>query len=219
MIFCMSGGGSGSSYLISNLRRKMRVMARPDVCLEPGGKGGVPEGTTWNGGLSKAAMKVFFKRTGMRLGPNATLEQLFEMLVKTTDYAIVFGGNICQLGDACDWTEWRAPMFVVRHPLHQYVSWYEHQHPEMQVGSLDSEASVARFANYWCNVCHSAYGRTTIRYEYAREDAERNHVAKWIFKGFNSDKRNSGVLSKKAEGWLRDGTEGAYRRLYDTWEI
>ena len=214
----MSGGGSGSTHIIRTMRKQHKVIARPDRCLELNGKGGVVSTYSWDMNITQNMADLFNERSDVKVSLPCTVMEMFKTLIENTSKNIVFGGNICQLGEGGNWATWCDPVFFIRHPLHNYISWFGHQHKEMQInGDICSVESMTRFAKYWNNVVSYARNGRIVRYEYAKKDATGANVPAWIFKGLKSKKRNNGVLPKDKEDVLKSLCQ--YKDVYDRWDV
>lgn len=222
MIFCMSGGGSGSTFLIKRLRRLAPCIARPDVCFEKGGKRGVRTDIAFHrGGIPSDVRELFEERVNYRVRAH-TIAEMFDQLFEWHYGFVVLSGNYVQVGHSIRDHEGRF-VFVVRHPLHAMVSWYKHRHPEMLHGhKLNSVKVVEQYAEYWNRVAMWAneVGRV-IRYEYAAEDANMicQPQVRAIFDKWTQAKRNYGTLSHDSEARLEELTHGQYTKLYQRWEV
>src|SRR5690606_20902878 len=104
-------------------------------------------------------------------------------------------------------------------------SWVGRQHPEagQQYGDLDSLERAEWYAGEW-NLMVSDYLNSRsqiIRFEYLPEDAEgiTSPPLAQLLTGWDSGKRNHGILSGAVEQHLKAKVSEYFKEIYDDWEI
>jgi hypothetical protein len=120
-------------------------------------------------------------------------------------------------------------VFLIRHPLHAYVSWAK---PERHgavihaLGGLNSRRGVEHYGRRWLAFATECLTLQKmgilggiIRYEFARKDAQRLDDLEWIFADFASDRRNFGHLRQEYEELLRGIVLETYSALYPEWNV
>ncbi len=233
-------GGSGSMSLIKRLRGNGRRQspARPETYWLPHY---FPQqkksATKWDQRLdergyanfpSQQSSDGFFRRTKFRIDPGRTID---DNLLAYVDHV--------RGRDRCVPMFSRAPMhgffarnqvkgavFVVRHPMHQYVSLTKpERHFEFveDTGGVNTQASIQFWITEWTLYVRDALesDSAVVRYEFARSDsikAGSAFVTK-MFAKWAEGRRNRGKLDPEIESRLREETKDLYDQLYDTWDV
>lgn len=114
--------------------------------------------------------------------------------------------------------------FIIRHPLHSYVSYTKrvrHYEVVAGLGGPDTEAGVEFWAREWNNTVQDALdsGNKIIRFEFTHSDTRDDAELRRIFTSWDTTKRNHGVLSSAREKQLMDLVHDNYSRLYDRWNV
>lgn len=213
-------GGSGSTVLYKKLGERYKVANRPDTIFQQLFGGLVIERGT------------FEERTGgfARHGEES-LETLLPRYVRylegQPERTVVFNtAGEHGLFSKCSVSN---VVFLIRHPLHAYVSWAK---PERHggllagFGGVNSSVGVEWFGNRWKRMAADSLRWSklglnggSVRYEYAASDAETLHDQAWIFHDWAMERRNPGVLSSAFEQQLRDIVEPEYTALYESWDL
>ncbi|HZW09981.1 MAG TPA: hypothetical protein VFF69_08765 [Phycisphaerales bacterium] len=199
-------GGGGSAAMIQRLRASGALChCRPDVALLPADTPRL--GTSARDGMqvlsaagyrdrpAPASADLFAKRSGgYRFDPAHSIHDNLAAYLCTV-----------AAGEAHVWL-CRAPCFgfltsagvtgavcLVRHPLHQYLSFtqpYRHADWAEAFGGRASEGAIRYFAAAWCAFtadCLGCAGRI-IRYEHARADAADDPFLSWLVQPLDSSK-------------------------------
>lgn len=216
-------GGHGSTFLFE----KIKCHKRPDVVFDPYNN---PELTLGDTPLKEVCAE-FKKRTNgfHTLDINKSIEQNFvEYLTRVNELGAhtIINGRISRIGPLFSNNPIDNVVCVVRHPLHAMVSLLVHRHPEKAKrfsGGFSSEEAVYYYAKLWNDTVKDQLNSDAkfIRFEYAVKDSEVLHNPLWknLFKLWNTDIRNFGVLDGKLEALLKTLVSDAYNELYDVWYI
>jgi len=211
-MFCCAGG-SGSSYLYRRLKRYFKhVSLRPETYFLPDYFPQQKKSATkhdqklsslgYQEYPTTAAMKGFEIRSGFKLDPTVTIDKnLFAYVthIRHSPKNNVLFSRAPMLGFFAR-NKISDVVFVVRHPLHQYISLTKaHRHFEFvkDYGGVNTLGGVNFFIQEWKRYVNDALGSNAkiIRYEYAKQDAQR--IRKDIGKVFGKWKvgqRNFGQI-------------------------
>ena len=232
-------GGSGSTHLYRSLKGIYAFMAgRPETYFLPEYFPKQKKSATkrdqqtsfkgYDDLPSKTAIQGFYRRSGF----------LFDSEKSINDNLVAYVKNVLKYPSHNVMFS-RAPMFgffsrnkingvifVVRHPVHQYISLTKHQrHYEFveDYGGVNTEGGVNFWIKEWGSYVRDALesGSHIVRYEFAQEDAKktRKKAVNKIFSSWVGNSRNAGVLNKKYESMMRDGLKDLYNEVYDSWNI
>jgi hypothetical protein len=209
-------GGSASTYLIHSLKRRYDVGAKPDTTFKD---------------LPAADHARQFERLsgGYRIPSGATLADILPgylaYLAAGEHRTAVF--NTCAELGLFSRLEVSHVVFLVRHPLHAYVSWGKperHGRALDALGGLRSERAVRRYADRWCATIDEMRRLREmgllgglIRFERAAADAAPLGLS-WIFDRFDPSRRNAGVLGGPAEDRLRALVGPRFSEVYESWD-
>ncbi len=215
-----SGGGHGSVYFVSALRPTLRsIHVRPDTvfdtdkCLDD-----LPD---------EASVPEFKEKTGFTLDTSKTInDNMMSYLgyLEEVD-ALVLLSRMSRLGKFFTRNGLTAPICLVRHPLHAYVSFIGHRHPKAgeQFGGLEADATIRWYADQW-NSMTSDYlesGCRIVRFEYMQDDVKglSNPDLPALLKHWRTDVRNNNVLPHDKEGLMKELVSDTYSRIYKAWDI
>ncbi len=116
------------------------------------------------------------------------------------------------------------PVFLLRHPLHQFVSFTQpYRHPDWGGGETDRfrASAITRFARAW-NAFYleaRACDALVLRYEYVRQDARHDAFLSWLVEAFDAPRLYRGVMPASSESLLRDLTGPHWCDLYSDWAL
>ena len=234
-------GGSGSTFLAHRFQKRgLEVAVRPDTYFVPriiNGRGNHKKNIQANHQLidgyhvnpEKEAANEWYRRSGWRLDESkplaGQLKRYIQWARSEPKYVVMF--NYLHLGRFFSQYRIFDIITLVRHPLHNFVSLYGHQHPEkvQSMGGLDTEEAVRFFADLWRAWVYEALicRHKIIRFEFARADYKGvKNVPKEIknlFHSWDSSKRNHGVVSADNERLLYTLVKAEYHKLYDDWGV
>jgi hypothetical protein len=215
-----ASGGHGSIFLVNALRETgRRIHIRPDVAFDLN--------QSLDDCPSQAGVKVFYQRTGYKLDVSKSIN----------DNMVSYLNCICKAGEIVLITRLsrHGPFFcrnkisgvvcLVRHPLHAYVSFVGHQHPEaaQEFGELDSNRRIEWYAKQW-NLLVSDYINSRnkiIRFESMHNDLAglSDTSLPKLLKNWRPEIRNNGVLTKAKENFLKDLVAETFYKVYQDWDI
>ena len=234
-------GGSGSTWLRNRLRRSWKTHMRPetfwlpvyfpqqsksatdfDQQLTPDGYDNLP---------TKASMRGFDQRTPgyTVVDDGRTIDDVlrdYYLWMREQDKLAVMFSRAPMLGffgrnkDIV-----RDTIFIVRHPLHQYISITKPQrHAEFveQYGGRDTEGGVRFWAEEWNGFVEDALacGMPIVRYEFvAHDSATLDAVPRDVFLKWDSSRRNKNMLSPENLRLLRELTRPCFEKLYGSWDL
>ncbi len=211
MIFVFAEGGTGSVYF-SNC---VNVGVRPDTVW--GFKPPLQD-------KPKIPSDAFRKRSSVDLNLNETIEgNLVRMLKWRENMTLhtMLSGRCSQSGMFLRDNGIKAFCFV-RHPLHSFVSFLGHRHPEhaKKFGGFNTIEAVKFYALLWNAMTDDFLrsGNPIFRFEYM----PGNIIDPWLqsrLEGWDNTKRNHGVLDKSLELQLESYVADNYYSLYDGWDI
>ena len=234
MIF-VAYGGSGSSYLNRNLRALGKCHPRPDGFFKPmfypttGGQKLDARG--YDNYPSRSSVPYFRERTSFRLDRKKTInDNMLEyvagankpgtsVVLTLASYYKFFSTN--RIPDVT---------FLVRHPLHQYGSWFKpHRHGSHlgKFGGKDSEASLDFFSTLWAANVEEYLALKDmdlnprlIRFEFVPQDVESAgcEALNKCFQGWDTSRRNPSFISSALAGYLRRRVAHVFGRIYPQWE-
>jgi hypothetical protein len=207
-------GGHGTTYIHRHIGRCAK---RPDVL--------------WGEKLNidrypdEAKVISWRRRTGGHiLSLSKTIEENLADMIETCSHWVLLSG----------WCSLRKPFLtrnkiraycIVRHPLHAYVSYFGHQHPNhcRALGGFNTIAAVEKWCRQWNAIVNDFMlsKNKIIRYEFFYRDLPYNAALKKDFRNFNFDteKRNHGELLPKLEPQLKHLVNDNFYKIYDSWEI
>lgn len=242
-------GGSGSLYLMDVLERMgITVHKRPDMCWCPQIVAGwrksrysrMPQWERRYQLLTKKGLRAlpkqhtmesFHHRTGHVIDRHSDIETNLKQYVqymRAMNIAVLFGR--VGLAGFFSRNKIREVTFVIRHPLHAYVSLLIHRHPEIGRGhgGVESADAVSWYAGMW-NALIDEYAACRseklnphlVRFESAHADvaAMNDSFMKRLFRGFDVTKRNHGELSSVRVAQLKSLVSDRYNLVYHGWEI
>ncbi len=215
-----SMGGSGSTYLINTLSKRYSVGNKPDTVFFTSVNGiDVDQGT-------------FEERAnGFPINPTETLEEVFPRYIaylqKSNNRTVVF--NVAAERGLFSKYEIPNVVFLIRHPMHAYVSWGKPERHKKYVdsfGGLNSPGAVNFYGNRWKTFMEECLRLKKmgilgglIHFEYAHKDIKKLRHLEWVFKDFDSNKRNFGLLDPRYEKMLESIVQKAYFQIYDSWDL
>ena len=218
-------GGSGSRYLIERLSLRYCVGDKPDTVFRP-------RTAHLRIGNVNANQGSFEQRSlGFQVEDGETLESVLPkylaFIAERPHCTAVLNtsaelGLLSQLGVD-------NVVFLVRHPLHAYVSWgkpIRHGDAVEYLGGRDSDRALQFYGRRWNNFTDEVLRMSErgilgglVRYEHARRDTAEDEHLEWVFAEFDSSRRNYGILSPRSETLLRRITAANYFKLYNSWEV
>lgn len=241
-IFC-SYGGSGSSFLT----KKLDAFVRPDV-WQP----------TFNGQMLiewKSVAKYpdhgelldirgydavdvnwepFNRRTKNKFKKFIDSEKSIEKnliqfchWIQQTEHRVLFAHagimNFFNKNNISDVT------YLVRHPLHAYVSFAKPERHKAQIealGGIESTRAIEYWADRWnrhledyLKCKDKGLNPILIRFEYAKRDSQIATYHEQVFNDFATSKRNSKALSDRGEGLLKSLVSNNYFKIYEKWDL
>jgi hypothetical protein len=218
-IYAISGG-HGSVFLTNALRRTGRsVHVRPDVAFDLE--------TILDAFPPARAIKEFYNRTGYTLDASKTINDNVVLYLKHISESgkIVLIARLSRVGPFFTRNKINNVICVVRHPLHAYVSFVGHKHPEagQEFGTLDSERRIEWYARQW-NLLVADYinsGNKIIRFEFMRDDLTSlpHPGLSKLLKHWRGGIRNHSVLSKEKETFLQNSVAENFYKIYPDWDI
>lgn len=243
-LFC-SRGGCGSTALNRSLLRRgytQRHSSKPDLCFTR------PEYTSGNHELYEnrqllsergyddvpykpEAIAEFHRRTGIELDTTRTIRDnllAFVEHLRAHQQTALF--NTAPIMAFFSEHDIESVVFLVRHPLHAYVSWTKperHLNVVEQLGGRDSTAAISLFARMWTGVVEEylrlsarSLNPVLIRYETAEADVARQAPElSSVFRGWDSSRRNAGVLPSSKEAFLEGHVREAFFTIYQEWDL
>ena len=251
-LFSVSGG-SGSTFMIKNVRRCGSIVAaRPDVIWRP-------NFMKHMGGLSKYKSNIqTLSSNGYEDFPESkTKEQFHERINKgkeidfKLDLSSSIENNLIKYIKLLSKDEGRTAVFsnaskfqffsknnikdvvfLIRHPLHSYISFTsKNRHPEFveSIGGQNSIKSIEAYSEMWNKYAEDIISSLdkklnpiVIRFEFAEKDVVKSNNINIveIFKKFNNNKRYYGALSGDVENKLRELTWNFYKEIFgNRWTI
>lgn len=237
-------GGSGSTWLTKRLARKFRhIHQRPETYWLPHYFPKQSKSATaydqqlteagYDDKPTLASAAGFAKRTqsfGCRMGRpiRDSLLHYWEFMQKRSDAVTMFS-RAPMLGffQQCATHMPRdSVIFVVRHPLHQYISLTKaNRHFEFvaNTGGINSPESIKFWVTEWTRYVRDALasGFPIVRYEYAAEDRQQlPDAAAEIFAKWDGSRRNNGVLRTEFEDQLKVAVWDEYKEVYgSSWTV
>lgn len=211
MIFVFAEGGTGSVYF----SQCINVGVRPDTVW-----GFKPEIKAKPKGPSVG----FTGRSGVPLDAKKTIEEnLVDMLKWREDEGkhTMLSGRCSQLSNFL--TENKVPAIcIVRHPLHAFVSFLGHRHPEhaQKFGGINTLQAVHFYAGIW-NAMLDDFIKSKnriYRFEYMPDEILESWLQEKL-KGWNNQLRHYNAIDKNLEEELELLTSNNYYSLYEDWEI
>jgi len=231
--FFIGFGGTGTSFLVRMLRAKRKKChVRPDVKFLP---------DFWPCQLKRMQLlnekgfenfptpfsaKEFAKRSGFQLDLKKTINdnmlEYVRFVKKSKCYSLL---TFSAYWSFFSKNRIKNVAFLVRHPLHNYVSWTKdkrHGSQIEEIGGINSEVSIKFFAKIWNGIvkeyllCKELKLRPLLlRFEYINEEFKYAR----IFRMWESDKRNYGIVHQKYEDLLRELTNDTFMRIYNKWNL
>lgn len=232
-------GGAGSVWLIKRLRRFCKVHARPEGAWLPSYFGRsiadfeqILDKDGYNAKPSFRSLLWFAERVrGFKVdfdphnNINDILRDYYLWLSKTAGTTAVFNRAAIMGFFVKNKYILRNTVFIVRHPLHQYVSITKPgRHPELvkDFGGVNTTGGVEFWAKEWNSFVEDALGSgmPVLRYEFMHEDVSKLDIKlQKIFKKWDITRRNNGVLSTENENLLRHLTNFNFFTLYEDWNL
>lgn len=238
-------GGSGSTWLQKRLARKWHVHLRPetywlpdyfpqqkksttkfDQQLDSRGYANLPTNASTAGFMHRTRPGKYALDQRMSIDTNLVTYwrwmQEQNKQVSLFSRAPMFGFFTRNKGVVKD------VIFMVRHPLHQYVSLTKPQrHFEFvqDSGGVNAAASIEFWIKEWTRYANDALNCNAlgiVRYENVKEDSAKlpNSVAREVFAKWDVTRRNNNVLQPEFVEQLREGVREPYKAIYgDDWEL
>lgn len=236
---------AGSTYLYTRLRRRWRVRLRPDKFLFPdyypclkktSGKYAHIQYLDSSGhDVLPASWLIagFQRRSGYSFNPEHMIAdnlRSYYLWQRDNPRVVTLFSRAPTLGFFTRIRDVLTPgelIFVVRHPLHQYLTFVKpHKNFEFVdgYGGADTEGGVRFFAEDWNRYIEDALGSgaAIVRFEFVHEDALKlDDVPRGIFAKWDSSRRNACSLSPRNLEWFRAAVARNYQRVYGDkpWEI
>ena len=167
--------------------------------------------------------KAWAKRTrGHILNPNKSIESnLCDMINSTEDWVLLSGW--CSIRSKFLTENDIEAFCLVRHPLHAYVSYFGHQHPNhcRSLGGFNTAAAVRKWTGQWNSIVSdflSSKGKL-IRYEYFYKDLTYYKHIRDKLSNFDTTKRNYRELKRPLARMLKDLVADNFFQIYDEWKI
>ncbi|MHA2279413.1 MAG: hypothetical protein ACXAC5_00780 [Promethearchaeota archaeon] len=121
-------------------------------------------------------------------------------------------------------------IFVIRHPVHQYVSLTKKErHAEFvaSYGGMNTKGGIDYWIQEWGRFARDAVEskNAIVRYEFAQEDARIIDLGiadprpNKVFRNWTTARRNTSVLKPDLEKRLKDAVWDVYSKIYPAWEI
>ena len=120
-------------------------------------------------------------------------------------------------------------VFQVRHPVHSYLSFAK---PERHKAKIDYYGGIKsiRAMEYYCirwNALVTEYLRLIelglpawlLRYEFIENDINQLKELKWIYRDFDSSRRNNRILDQESENEFKSMVSIVFYKIYENWEI
>lgn len=226
-------GGSGSTFLSRRLARRHVVHTRPETYWLPWYFPRQSKSATdfdqqlsvdgYSDFPTKSSIAGFRRRSGFALDPTKSID---DNLVDYWKHMQASPGLVSMFS--------RAPMlgffarhnfvknvvFVVRHPVHQYLSLTKpNRHFEFveASGGVNASASIAFWIREWGSFVRDALSSNAciIRYERAQSDASSaDAFVADVFRKWDGSKRNHTGLDSVFEEQLREGVRDEYKEVY-----
>jgi len=207
-------GGHGTTYIHRHIGRCAK---RPD--------------TLWGEGLNIEMLpnlkkqKVWAIRTGGHvLSPMKTIEQNLVDMIESCSHWVLLSGWCSMRKMFLTRNKIRA-YCIVRHPLHAYVSYFGHRHPNhcRALGGFNTIGAVEKWCSQWNPIVKDflASGNKIIRYEFFYKDLPYNAAIKKDFRNFDfkTEKRNYGELDHRLENRLKKLVSDNFYKIYDSWRV
>jgi len=231
-------GGTGSSFLIKQAQMRYgnrKVVARPDVIFHHAGLGEknkdlkVPEKhtyqtiETYDEYPDKSMISVFKKRSGFTLDKTKTIEKNMEIFIawlKKKDKYVVLSEMF--LFEFFSRHNVDNLIFLVRHPLHSYVSvTKEIRHGEYveAFGGLNTKEAVEWYAGIWNLFVTEGFKTNSSFIKYEFPGGYKEEWLKSIFKKWEPRKRNYDVLKPDLEEYLKELVEENFYKIYRNWDV
>ena len=232
-------GGSGSTWLIKRLQRQYKVHVRPETywlpCYFPQQ---TKSATSYDQQLTiqgytnlptPASAKGFERRAGYCINLSKSIDDNlvdYWAYMQKNPKAVTMFSRAPMLGfferhkDTVD-----NVVFIVRHPLHQYISLTKpKRHAEFvaDFGGFNTVGGVKFFVREWSLFVRDALnsGASVVRYEFAKQDSKKlSKAVQDVFNKFNSSPRNPGKLDTNLEELLEDDLKDLYYSLYNDWNV
>jgi hypothetical protein len=239
-------GGSGSTYLINELNNfDYAVQGREDYLFVPDiylvKKDTVVDDSSISQIINNGDYSVKIKVSSIRSFYNRINRTVPKYDVSVSDVVLEYIRELrhakkatavfCYLAMAGFFSKYMVKdvIYLIRHPLHAYVSLAGHQHPHLSAtfGGLNTKEAVEWYANVWNSVTSEylkcrrlGLNHHVLRYCFCKSDSRRLPINSRIFNNLKHSKRNAGVLSVKYENLLHKLTERNYNNIYgDYWGI
>lgn len=219
-------GGTGSSFLAKNLPISC---LRPDVVFCDRAKGDLRvDLDRYPEKITAGMIKEWSRRSGVDLDKaitvNDNLMEIFRVRKGCLCKKWVLLSGSCSTHQPFLTRNKLKAICLVRHPLHAYVSFFKHQHPNHAAhwGGFDTPAAVFYWAQLWNNIVKDfmSSGNRISRYEFWPEDSgDTLLIAKFVGR-WTKDKRNWGELPKDLEDGLRELVWDNFVKIYgDNWRL
>jgi len=219
-IFVAAMGGHGTTYIQKHIGRCAK---RPDVC--------------WGEGLNikkyPEVMKdmpvvvkanIWRRRTrGHELNPEYTIEENFVRMIDWTKEDWILFSGWCSMKSMFLTDNDIAAFCLVRHPLHAYVSYFGHQHPNhcRTLGGFNTAAAVRKWTGQWNSIISDflASPGKIVRYEYFYKDLRYYKYIRDRLYRFDTTKRNYRELKKPLVKELKEQVSDNFFQIYKEWKI
>jgi len=220
---CM--GGSASTYIINTLARVYDVGNKPDTVFRPL----IDELRI--GDINKNQGSFYKRSNGYAINDSMRLQDILPKYIsylRESDKRTAVFNTCAELGLFSS-LDIENVVFIVRHPLHAYVSWAKpERHGDIInfLGGINSKKAIIFWSNRWIKFTdeilklqHKGILGGVIRFEYAQADVNNFNELSWIFESFDTTRRNNNVLEKKYEELLKKNVWGNYINLYPDWHV
>lgn len=221
-------GGCGSVFMGSILPMSVK---RPDVVLCKGYPKIVDlrlDIDRYPEKLTEQMIAHWSQRAGADLDRRATIgENLMEVFLsrkacRCNRWALLSG--VCSTVHPFLTRNKLKAVCLVRHPLHSYVSFFKHRHPNHAVrfGGFDTIGAISYWAELWNKIVEDflSSGNKISRYEFWPEDSGNQIIQSKFVGRWTHGKRNWGELPKNLEEALRKRVWANFLKIYgDNWGL
>lgn len=208
-------GGSGSSYLISQLRQKFDVGNKPDAVFQD-----ILEPLNIDAG-------TFAERSGIGFQPKSRTPELaiiefLNHIQSLENYALV--SNLAHEMNLLSRLKIFGTNFLIRDPIDAYNSFYSNprQKPKIvYLGGVNHKNAIDYYMHRWVTLA-AEYGRlldigcrpNLIRYEHFRYDVENIAGLEFLAENFILPKRRTNEMTMKTQNYIIDKAKAVAR-----WEL
>ena len=218
-------GGSGSTHLVKTLSEKYVIGHKPDTVFRP-----LLEDLRIDT-LNSEQGSLAERAPGFSLIQDETIDAFlirYIAYIRSSEKRTAVFNTCAELG-LFSRHEISDVIFLVRHPLHAYVSWAKperHGNIIDYLGGINSRTAVHFYAKRWNAVIKELLTLKeknilggVIRYEFASTDSQNILEISWAFEDFDGTKRNHGMLAEEGSRYLRQETFDLFSKVYPDWDI